>query len=332
MLYASPPVTTSNINTRQAKFVIPVGTWDSSQILDITDSYNNYFSVLIEDLLENSNCNIVIRAKLIDPVTGFSSVYTSTLAKVEAAVSFLTFTFDSLENLAWIVPDYTNVAAWNTLLNLPGSGNPFTSVEVDGLNIELYGGSDIAMDYHGFEESVGWIGIDDPDGLITSLGEDKFQAGGLLTLNLPGLTAIPYRGLADLSYLENLSIPNVLSVGEAGLNNLKAISSLSLPKCTSIGAYGCKYMNHCSLFDLPLVTSIGNYCFSRNNFASTYNLRSCTALGSSVGNNLVFEYITGKAITLEIPAALMTCNGGAPDGDIAALQAANTVTVVTDPV
>lgn len=38
--------------------------------------------------------------------------------------------------------------------------------------------------------------------------------------------------------------------------------------------------------------------------------------------------ITGKTITLTVPAALMTCNGGNPDGDIAYLQANNTVTVI----
>lgn len=332
LLYASPPVTTSNINTRQAKFIIPSGSWDSSQILDITDSYCNYFSVELAALLLNSNCNICIRVKLIDPFTGFSSVYTSTISRVEAPSSYLTFTFDSLENLAWIIPDYTNVAAWNTLLNLPGSGNPFTSVVVDGLNIKLYGGSDIAMDYHGFEESDGWLSIDDPDGLITSLGEDKFQAGYLTYLNLPGLTQIPYRGLADLGDLATLLLPNVTEVLGYGLNNLGSMASLSLPKCTSIGANGCEWMSHCATFDLPLCTSIGDYCFNRTNFNKTINLPVCTALGSTVGNNHVFDYCSGKTIYLEIPAALMTCNGGNPDGDIVALQAVNTVHITNPPV
>ncbi len=46
-------------------------------------------------------------------------------------------------------------------------------------------------------------------------------------------------------------------------------------------------------------------------------------------NDDVFGGFTGQSITLTIPAALMTCNGGNPDGDIAYLQANNTVTIVT---
>jgi len=42
----------------------------------------------------------------------------------------------------------------------------------------------------------------------------------------------------------------------------------------------------------------------------------------------VFTNIAGQTITLTIPSALMTCNGGNPDGDIQYLQANNTVTII----
>jgi len=61
----------------------------------------------------------------------------------------------------------------------------------------------------------------------------------------------------------------------------------------------------------------------------TFNLPSCTQLGQTVLANSVFSDITGKVITLTIPASLMTCNSGNPDGDIQFLQANNTVTIVT---
>jgi hypothetical protein len=43
----------------------------------------------------------------------------------------------------------------------------------------------------------------------------------------------------------------------------------------------------------------------------------------------VFDGIIGNIITLTVPLALMTCNGGNPDGDIQYLQANNTVTIIT---
>jgi len=61
----------------------------------------------------------------------------------------------------------------------------------------------------------------------------------------------------------------------------------------------------------------------------TFNLSACTQLGNTVGNNNVFNGVAGKNITLTIPASLMTCNSGNPDGDIQNLQANNTVTIVT---
>jgi hypothetical protein len=57
--------------------------------------------------------------------------------------------------------------------------------------------------------------------------------------------------------------------------------------------------------------------------------RSCTNLGGTVGNNNVFLGITGKTMTLIVPAALMTCNFGNPDVDIQYLRANNTETIIT---
>jgi hypothetical protein len=69
--------------------------------------------------------------------------------------------------------------------------------------------------------------------------------------------------------------------------------------------------------------------FSNCNSITVFDLRSVTDLGFSVTNDSIFYGITGQTITLTIPSALMTCNGGAPDGDIAYLQANNTVTIIT---
>ena len=60
------------------------------------------------------------------------------------------------------------------------------------------------------------------------------------------------------------------------------------------------------------------------------SLPSLTTLGPTVGDDSLFlGSFGGGNLTLTVPASLMTCNGGNPDGDIQFLQANNTVTVVT---
>jgi hypothetical protein len=68
-------------------------------------------------------------------------------------------------------------------------------------------------------------------------------------------------------------------------------------------------------------------CFQDCTSLTSISLPSCTILGESVENNQVFSNIVGITISLTIPASLMTCNSGNPDGDIQYLQANNTVTI-----
>jgi hypothetical protein len=75
----------------------------------------------------------------------------------------------------------------------------------------------------------------------------------------------------------------------------------------------------------------GNYCFNECKKLSVVSIPSLLNLGTTTGDDGVFidVGISGSQnITLTIPAALMTCNGGNPDGDIQYLQANNTVTIV----
>lgn len=325
--FSTPLVRSTLVSTRKAKFIIPLGTWLNTTTLDITASFCNYFNIVYADMLAESQANIVIRTKFIDPVTGFSSVYTSTIARVEAVVQSLDLLFDSIEQIEFTCPDYTNFAAWNTLFHLPTNGNPFTSVQLDGFTIKLFGGSDIALDYHSFEEDAGLLGIDDPAGVITSIGNGVFEASVFTYLNLPGLLLIPDYGISYVEGPLTLLLPNVASIGSGGLFSAHITGSFSLPKCASIASYGLDGNHACTEFDLPLCTSIGDYCFKGCNINSTILLPACTALGSTVGNNNVFQNITGKTINLTIPAALMTCNGGNPDGDIVDLQSRCTVNI-----
>lgn len=77
---------------------------------------------------------------------------------------------------------------------------------------------------------------------------------------------------------------------------------------------------------LPNVSAIGDSAFEGTALTTIY-IPKCTQLGSSVGNDLVFNNVTGLYITLKVDPSRLTCNAGGPDGDIAYLQANNIVVI-----
>ena len=89
---------------------------------------------------------------------------------------------------------------------------------------------------------------------------------------------------------------------------------------------GCPNLASVEFLETPIISSTLN--FNECGLLSNIVLPKCTQMGSSVGDNNSFLGVTGNIINLTVPAALMTCNGGNPDGDIAYLQANNTVTVI----
>jgi hypothetical protein len=168
-----------------------------------------------------------------------------------------------------LVGDATSVEDWNTYLDLPINGVPFTSVIVTGNEVALYGGAGVtlktsAFEVYGKEDPSYLISVNDESGVITELQNRVFVEQKLLT-------------------------------------------TVSLPQVVTIGIYSC------------------NSCF----ILTTILLPSCTNLGGTVLNNEVFNFIAGNTIGLTVPAALMTCNSGNPDGDIQYLQENNTVTIIT---
>lgn len=143
---------------------------------------------------------------------------------------------------------------------------------------------------------------------ITQLGDDAFDSCYSLT---------------------SLSFPNLMFIGNGVFNSCFGLTSLNLPSLQAAGDYSFGGVNSLTEINLPSLTYIGVIGFYGCSSLTTISLPSCVNLGPSVGNNDVFDYITGNNITLTVPAALMTCNAGQPDGDIQYLQANNTVTVIT---
>jgi hypothetical protein len=115
----------------------------------------------------------------------------------------------------------------------------------------------------------------------------------------------------------------IVSAGDQCFYGCTSVNTLNLPTLATAGDqcfYGCNSIN---TFELPLLLTAGNSCFGGCTAANSFNLSSCTNLGTDLGNNNVFYNISGGNISLTIPAALMTINGGNPDGDISDLYSRN---------
>lgn len=228
----------------------------------------------------------------------------------------LRLTFDNIDNADALVGDASNVADWNTFFDLPSYGNPFTSVIIVGNEVLLIGGSDIIMreylfDYDGnsslleFNDQIGCI-IESED--LVFGGWDYSACYNLTTLILPAIIrASSFQELNSLTLFEAPLLEEFYGTNGTGLRQCSSLTTV----------------------DLPQLITASSSCFDFCTALTTINLPSCINLGPTVGNNSVFGSISGNIITLTVPAALMTCNAGSPDGDIQALQANNTVTIIT---
>ena len=252
------------------------------------------------------------------PTTTTTSSSTSTTTTTTTTqVPSLKLTFDDIANANSLVGDVYNVTDWNTFFDLPTYGNPFTSVEIIGNEVNLIGGSDIKVKpglMWDYQEEEFLIKIEDTN-CITSVGGDAFSyCYGLTDVVLPECKIIygypefnDYGGFGECRNLINLSIPLLEIAGHSSF-------------------YYCESL---TLLDFPLLVNVGEQCFSLCTNLTLLNLISCNNLGGTIFNNNVFKFNVGQTITLAVPAALMTCNSGLPDGDIQYLQANNTVTIIT---
>ncbi len=212
-----------------------------------------------------------------------------------------------------LVGDATNVNDWNTYLDLPALGTPFTSVNVSGNEVKLRGGANITLKDNALavilkEDPPYLISVNDESGVITELQADVFYRQSLLT---------------------TVSLPQLVTIGGTCFSNCSSLITLSFPLLQTAGAADFSLCNSLTTVSLPQLTTIGIASFASSNSLTNISLPLCTDLGSTVGDNDVFLNIVGNTISLTIPASRMTCDAGNPDGDIVYLQANNTVTITT---
>lgn len=195
--------------------------------------------------------------------------------------------------------------------------------------------------------------------VCTYCGEFCFnECGEFINCYLPNVIEIGNNCFTACVLIESLAFNSLTIAGEYALSNMYSLTSLQcpllevipdgflyqdssvtvidetvFPNAINLGYKALSGMDLLSHIRLSSVTHVADQCFQCVSLVEL-KLDSCVELGTSVGNNKIFgdvdllPRVNGNTITLTIPAALMTCNAGNPDGDIQYLQANNTVTII----
>jgi len=263
----------------------------------------------------------------------------------------LELTFDDIANVP--VADASSVSDWNTFFDLPTNGSPFTSVIVDGDKVSLFGGSGITLIELLFSENTNLLKVEDYSGIVTNAeadafylcnecllfamyglinaGEEVFYSCKKASFDLPALAFADNLCFYDCIAEDEFSFPNLIECGNYCFNQteISVTETINLPLLTTAGESAFSNTNSFKHILVPNLIYFDITLIAGCTELETLDISSCENLGATTGDDNVFNDVSGQTITITVPAALMTCNGGNPDGDIQTLQAANTVTIVT---
>lgn len=149
----------------------------------------------------------------------------------------------------------------------------------------------------------------------------------LTTITLTNCTTIDPSTFYNCAALVTISLPSANVLGNFAFANCTSLTTVTAASITSIGISCFDGCTSLATFNGANILTVGDNAFSGATSLVNLNLSSCTALGSTSGNDGVFAGIVGNTITVTVPIALQTNNGGNPDGDLQDLAANNTATI-----
>lgn len=120
----------------------------------------------------------------------------------------------------------TDVNSWNGFFNLPTQGTPFTSVEIIGNEVKLFGGSNIDVQSYQFKDGnftdAKLVSIIDEINCIISIGDYSFAYQQVLeTVLLPAVIyAYGQEIFSENLPLKNINLRSCIQLGESVGNNL----------------------------------------------------------------------------------------------------------------
>ena len=169
--------------------------------------------------------------------------------------------------------------------------------------------------------------------LINTSGSDFENCLNLTTISFPKLTVLRGGDFSNCPSLTTVNLPEVTRLGGSVFSGCTHLISIDLPKLNYIyDSYSFKNCISLTAISLPsLILIEGSGTFTNCTALTSINLPICSVLGLTLGNDLLFDLIIDKTISLIVPNSLMICNNGNPDEDITALQSNNTV-IVSSPV
>lgn len=273
-------------------------------------------------IIDNSNCIVGCGIGVFSDWNGISGCYGLTTVYFPACTTLADRVFEDCESLSdLIIPfdSFTSLgnSVFNGCLALVGTIT-FNNVVTAGDHCFSYCGG---VSIFNFPELV-------------SAGGNCFAITLASEYNMPKLVNAGY-GCFNYNKggVTNYDFPLLETAGDLAFADT-LVTSLSFPSLVTAGD-GCFHRSaNLTSISLPVLQTIGDAAFSANYVMTTIYMPSLLQLGPTVGVGLMFgsnysERVEGLSITLTIPAALMTCNTGNPDGDIQYLQLYNTVTIIT---
>jgi len=166
--------------------------------------------------------------------------------------------------------------------------------------------------------------------LVTSLGSSCFNSCVSITsARLDSITTLSEFTFSGCNSLTDIYLPIANRIETFAFQDCVALLTANFPLVTYTGDRAFKLCSVITEIRLDLSTHIGFECFGSCPQLTIVYIPSCTDLGGTVEDNSVFDNTIGNVFTLTVPVALMTCNAGAPDGDIQWLMDNNTVTIIT---
>jgi hypothetical protein len=201
----------------------------------------------------------------------------------------LRLTFNSIENASILVGDASNLSDWNTFFDLPTLGNSFTSVEIDGTTVVLYGASDITVKDYLFQANNNLLQIVDTGAIIAGGKMSFYNCDELTLITLPNCKSLPFSVEDDYGCFENCG-----NLVEVNLDTIEVIEDSCFYACislTTVYAPLLKTVTPTNIYgsfascesliniDFPSLQTAGDESFNQCYAATTVNLPNLTTIG-----------------------------------------------------
>ena len=168
-------------------------------------------------------------------------------------------------------------------------------------------------------------GVSSLSGTFGPIAEGKYLEFAFADLS-GAMPVVDYNSLAQWNALFSSTYTSLVVDGIGNTIRLYGGTGVVVSDLTGSADNLLSFYDTGTVFDVGTGSMSG--CINLVQFVTAVGFNTASIGGNPAADN-VFSGIMGNNMSITIPLQLMTCDGGNPDGDIAYLIAANTVTVTT---